>query len=103
MSNLTIFEFESKKVRVIDKNGEPWFVAKDLCNILEIKNVSDSLSRLDDDEKGIDRIYTLGGKQDVAIVSESGMYALARDYQIGFRQRDGYTKAKCVVKAISVN
>lgn len=76
MNDITISSFNSKQVRVLKIDGEPWFVAKDLCNILEIKNVSDSLSRLDDDEKGIDSIDTPGGKQEMAIVSESGMYTL---------------------------
>ena len=76
MTNLSVFEFDSKNVRIVIKEGNPWFVAKDICLILEIKNVADALTRLDDDEKAIDSIYTPGGKQDTAIVSESGMYAL---------------------------
>jgi prophage antirepressor-like protein len=75
-SSLTVFDFKSQQVRVIKIDNEPWFVAKDLCVILEIKNVSDALTRLDDDEKGIALIDTLGGKQEMAVVSESGMYAL---------------------------
>ena len=74
MSNLAVFDYNSNFVRIIEQNGEPWFVAKDLCLILSIRNVSDALSRLDDDEKGIHAVDTPGGKQDLAIVSESGMY-----------------------------
>ena len=77
MSNLAVFDYNSNFVRIIEQNGEPWFVAKDLCLILSIRNVSDALSRLDDDEKGIHAVDTPGGKQDLAIVSESGMYILA--------------------------
>lgn len=58
------------------KEGEPWFVAKDLCQILEINNVSQALTRLEDDEKCIILSDTLGGKQNTSIVSESGVYAL---------------------------
>ena len=76
MSSLTVFQFDGNSVRVINRGGMPWFVAKDLCLILDIRNVSDALSRLDDDEKGIASTDTLGGKQDMTIVSESGMYAL---------------------------
>lgn len=76
MSNLSVFRFDGNGVRIILINEEPWFVAKDLCLILDIKNVSDALSRLDADEKGIGSIYTPGGNQDMAIVSESGMYTL---------------------------
>ena len=76
MSSLTVFQFDGNSVRVINRGGMPWFVAKDLCLVLDIRNVSDALSRLDDDEKGIASTDTLGGKQDMTIVSESGMYAL---------------------------
>ena len=76
MSNLAVFDYNNNSVRIVEKNGEPWFVAKDLCNILDLANVTRSISRLDDDEKGIHTVNTLGGKQDMAIVSESGMYAL---------------------------
>lgn len=51
MTNLTVFDFHSNQVRIVDIDGQPWFVAKDLCQVLEIANVSQSLSRLDDDEK----------------------------------------------------
>lgn len=74
--NLSVFVYNAQEVRTIMIDGEPWFVAKDVCEILSIKNSSDALSRLDDDEKGLASTDTLGGKQDLAIVSESGMYAL---------------------------
>lgn len=82
MNSLTVFEFNAQVVRVIDRGGEPWFVAKDLCNVLEIGNVSQALSRLDDDEKWnipYDTIITLNddpGTARLLAVSESGMYAL---------------------------
>ena len=76
MSNLSVFRFDGNSVRIVLVEGDPWFVAKDLCMILEIKNVSDALGRLEGDEKGIGLIYTPGGNQQMAIVSESGMYAL---------------------------
>jgi anti-repressor protein len=50
--------------------------AKDLCNVLDIHNIRQNLERLDDDEKGVSNIYTLGGSQEMSIVSESGMYSL---------------------------
>lgn len=76
MSNLQLFQFESRQVRVIDKEGEPWFVAKDLCTILGISKYRDAISRLDEDERESFKLDTPGGKQDMAVVSESGMYAL---------------------------
>lgn len=76
MSNLSVFDFNRNPVRVVVQDGEPWFVASDLCQVLEIRNTSDALSRLDDEEKAIATADTPGGKQSVSIVSESGMYSL---------------------------
>lgn len=77
MSDLQIFKNpEFGKLRTIIKNGEPWFVAKDICAALEIANNRDALSRLDDDEKGVASTDTPGGNQTVTIVSESGLYNL---------------------------
>jgi prophage antirepressor-like protein len=63
-------------IRVIDRNGVPWFVAADLCRALGIANPRDSVSSLDDDEKDVGNTDTLGGNQEVLIVSESGLFAL---------------------------
>lgn len=76
MTILQNFTYNNINVRTVLIEGEPWFVAKDLCKILGISNVSQALSRLTDDEKGICSNDTLGGKQEMAVVSESGMYAL---------------------------
>jgi len=77
MTNVIPFEYEEQDVRVIrDESGEPWFVGKDVCVILELENVSMALEKLDDDEKGIKNIDTLGGAQDMATISESGLYTL---------------------------
>lgn len=78
MNEISVFNFQNKNVRVVtDDNGEPWFVAKDVCNVLEIKNSRDTLNKcLDADEKGVDTIYTPGGNQEMAIVSEAGLYSL---------------------------
>jgi hypothetical protein len=61
---------------VIEKDGEPWFVAKDVCECLGLENSSRALSRLDDDEKGVTSINTPGGKQNMAVVNEPGLYCL---------------------------
>jgi prophage antirepressor-like protein len=73
-NTLAQFMFQSNEVRVLIKEGELWFVLKDLCDILEIINQTDILDRLDTDERGVDSILTLGGMQSMSIVSESGMY-----------------------------
>ncbi|WP_339500992.1 BRO-N domain-containing protein, partial [Pseudomonas canadensis] len=56
--------------------GEPWFVANDVCRVLNIANPRDAMGRLEEDEKGVGITDTLGGLQELNVVSESGMYAL---------------------------
>ena len=58
------------------RDSEPWFVAKDVCDCLEIINVSQACRTLDEDEKGICKVDTLGGSQDMMLISESGLYTL---------------------------
>lgn len=70
--------FEEQMVRIRDLDGEPWFVAKDVCDVLGLTNPSESLRSLDDDEKNTIRI-TEGirrGNPEVNIISESGLYKL---------------------------
>lgn len=64
-------------IRTINEDGEIWFVASDVCAALDLSNVFMALSRLDDEEKGVSSIATLGGVQDVSTISESGLYSLA--------------------------
>lgn len=71
------FEFEGNQVRVVkDAKGNPWWVAKDLCDVLGHTNSSMALQRLDDDEKGIKKVYTPGGLQQMQVVNEPGMWEL---------------------------
>ena len=63
-------------IRAVEKDGEPWFVAVDVCNALGIANSRDAVKRLDTDEKGVVLTDTLGGKQELATVSEPGLYSL---------------------------
>lgn len=77
MSNLVPFSFESHEIRVLtDDNGNPMFVAADICAALCITNPSDALTKLDDDEKGIGLTDTPGGTQNLSVVNESGLYTL---------------------------
>ena len=77
MNDLQIFENEQfGKVRTITIENEPWFIAKDVCDCLEIKNSRDALTRLDDDEKGVVLTDTLGGSQQLQSVNEYGLYSL---------------------------
>ena len=68
------FNFESNAVRVVVRDGEPWFVAADLCSALHLD--ATAIRKLDDDEKGLHSMQTLGGTQSMAVISESGMYTL---------------------------
>ena len=74
MNDLQIFSYQSHEVRKVEVNGEPWFVLKDVCSILNINNQSDVYNRLDDDEKGVAQIDTLGGQQKMSTVNESSLY-----------------------------
>lgn len=74
-SSLQIFTSpEFGRIRAIERGGEPWFVAADVCRSLEIDRTQ--TRRLDDDEKGVCSIPTLGGGQDMSIVNEPGLYSL---------------------------
>ena len=67
---------EFGELRAINRDGEPWFVAKDVCTALGVANSRDALARLDDDEKGVGLTDTLGGAQEMTIVNEPGLYTL---------------------------
>lgn len=68
---------ELGQVRGLTIQNEPWFVAKDICDLLGIQNSSNSLNNiLDKDERGVEKIYTPGGLQEMTIVNESGLYSL---------------------------
>ena len=70
------FEFHNQTLRTVERDGVPWFVLADVCDVLEMGNPSQAASRLDDDEKGIISIDTLGGRQNVSAVNESGLFSL---------------------------
>jgi prophage antirepressor-like protein len=78
MKQVTVIEHPAfGMVRTEMINGEPWFVAKDVCDILSIMNSRDSISKiLDIDERRVSPISTPSGVQEMNIVNESGLYAL---------------------------
>jgi len=81
-NNINVFDFDENPVRVINKEGSPWFVGKDVCRALGLSNHNDALSALDDDEKGVASTDPLskhkvgGGTQQAVIISEAGIYNL---------------------------
>ncbi|MCM1276986.1 MAG: phage antirepressor [Lachnospiraceae bacterium] len=74
MNELQIFTYNNAQVRTVKMNGEPWFVLKDVCDVLGLTNSRMIAERLDDDEKGVSQIYTPGGKQEMTVINESGLY-----------------------------
>jgi prophage antirepressor-like protein len=72
------FAFDDNLVRVYKPNGEPWFVGRDVCRVLEIKNESDALKRLDLDERQDGVVITdpMGREQSVIVISEAGVFRL---------------------------
>lgn len=77
MNELAVFQNEQfGSVRVIEREGEPWFVAADVCRALEINDTHKAVERLDDDEKGRSSIPTPGGDQELLVVNEPGLYEL---------------------------
>lgn len=76
MSDLELFRFDGQQMRVVMVDGEPWFVAVDACALLGLKNVTMAVRGLDDDEKGVSTVETLGGAQELVIISEPGLYRL---------------------------
>lgn len=77
MNELKIFENPAfGKVRVVEQGGEPWFVAKDVCDTFGATNRNRIMQELDEDEKGYTQIDTPGGKQNISVVNESGLYQI---------------------------
>ena len=74
--DISVIRFEGIKVRIVNCDGNPWFIAKDVCEALELSNHSMAIAALDDDEKGVSLTYTPGGNQNMRTVSESGFYKL---------------------------
>jgi len=76
MNELKIFNFENNEVRTLTIDEEPWFIAKDICDVLEVGNPSQALNRLDDDEKNTIILNEGIGNPQKSIVNEFGLYTL---------------------------
>lgn len=72
------FNFEGEEIKAMAAdNGDPWFLAREVCEILGYANPSQAMAtHVDDDDRGIQPVETLGGTQSAATVNESGLYAL---------------------------
>lgn len=76
MIELQSFTYQSNEVRTVQRNGEPWFVLRDVCEVLCIGSPHKVYERLDEDEKGRSQIPTPGGLQEMSVINESGLYAV---------------------------
>ena len=72
-NSLQVYEYEGSAVRTVEKDGEPWFVAADVCDVLELSNATVVAGRLDEDERSK---FNLGRQGEVLIVNEAGLYTL---------------------------
>jgi prophage antirepressor-like protein len=74
--NIVPFQFNTQEIRVTLIDGNPWFIGKDVCNVLEVKDSSTAYSRLKGYEK-LTRLITVSGQnREMVVISESGLYRL---------------------------
>lgn len=71
------FNFNQNQIQVINKDGEAWFIASEISAMFGYRDAANLTRILDDDEKGTHNVSTLGGKQDVSVINESGFYHAA--------------------------
>ncbi|HIW14884.1 MAG TPA: phage antirepressor KilAC domain-containing protein [Firmicutes bacterium] len=78
MNELKIFENPTfGQVRIVEREGEPWFVGKDVAQALGYKNPQEAIrTHVDEEDRGVSEILTPGGKQNIPIINESGLYSL---------------------------
>jgi len=104
-------------IRVIEKEGEPWFVAADVAQILGYRDAANATRGLMEDEKGTQIVSTLRGSQKATIISEAGMYSLilrsrvagaqafkrwvTHDVLPSIRKRGGYLTPEAAEKALT--
>ena len=75
MNELQIFSYQSHEVRTVEMNCEPWFVLKDVCDVLGLSTPARVAERLDSDEVSqAHLIDSVGRSQEMTIISESGLY-----------------------------
>mgnify|MGYP004656331089 CR=1 FL=1 len=75
MNELQIFNYNTHQVRTVERDGEPWFVLKDVCAVLGISHITDTAKRMDEDEVGqTEVIDSMGRSQSTYVINESGLY-----------------------------
>lgn len=73
MNELQIFNYREKEVRVVRKDNQDWWVAKDVCDVLDIINVTQAVGKLDDDERSM---FNIGRQGEVNVINEPGLYKI---------------------------
>ena len=74
---LQIFNYNDNQIRIVDRKGDPWFVGKDVAEVLGYSNTRKAIiDHVDDRDKGVTKCDTPGGQQEIAIINESGLYSL---------------------------
>ena len=86
---------EFGKIRTVTKDNEPWFVGKDVCEAFGDTNYRRSLSNIDVSDKGVSQIETPGGKQNMVIINESGLYSLL--FQMQPQKAKGVSQNESVI------
>lgn len=75
MNNLQIFNYKGKEVRTVEKDGQPWWVLKDVCGVLDLAEAHRVATRLDEDERTqVTVTDSLGRNQETTVINESGLY-----------------------------
>lgn len=118
MNEVIPFTYEDTSVRAVaTEDGTPWFVASDVAKILGYRMASDMTRRLDEDERGTRSVRTLGGTQEMTVITESGLYSAilgskvegARQFKRwvthevlpSIRKRGGYLTPEATEKALT--
>lgn len=76
MNDLQIFIYSGAQLRTIQQPDGLWWVLRDVCEVLGLSTPARVAERLDDDEKGVSLIHTPGGKQEMTIINEPGLYSV---------------------------
>lgn len=76
MNEIQLFNYEEKAVRTVTIDSEPWWVAKDICDILELTNITESLKRIDEEDLTSVKLNSGGQDREMKIINESGLYSL---------------------------
>lgn len=75
-NNLQVFEKDSFTIQTIIIDNKPWFLAREVCDILELSDTNKACSKLDVDEKTTRNLFVSGQNRDVILINESGLYTL---------------------------